>query len=136
MPSTRFYFAKRVVRIGELWRANAKKGIKSDYVFLNERGQPFGRMGIGRMIERAGEAAGLPFPVHVHMLRHSTGYALAGRGIDTRRLQHYLARLNHQCCALHRNVAGAVQGHLALESLPWDSVGLIRVPITVIKLIS
>jgi hypothetical protein len=24
-------------------------------------------MGIGRMIERAGEAAGLPFPVHVHI---------------------------------------------------------------------
>jgi integrase len=53
--------------LGEPWRANAKKGIKSDYVFLNERGQPFGRMGIGRMIERAGEAAKLPFPVHVHM---------------------------------------------------------------------
>jgi hypothetical protein len=48
VPSTRCYFAKRVVRIGELWRANAKKGIKSDYVFLNERGPPFGRMGIGR----------------------------------------------------------------------------------------
>ena len=46
-------------------------------------------MGIGRMIERAGEAAKLPFPVHVHMLRHSTGYALE-RGMDTRRLQHYL----------------------------------------------
>ena len=65
MPSTRFYFAKRVVRIGELWRANAKKGIKSDYVFLNERGQPFCRMGIGRMIERAGEAANCNSPVHV-----------------------------------------------------------------------
>jgi site-specific recombinase XerD len=76
--------------LGDLWRANAKKGIKSDYVFVNERGQPFGRMGIGRMIERAGQAAGLPFPVHVHMLRHSTGYALAARGMDTRRLQHYL----------------------------------------------
>jgi hypothetical protein len=33
-------------------------------------GQPFGRMGIGRMIERAGETAKLPFPVHIHMLRH------------------------------------------------------------------
>jgi site-specific recombinase XerD len=99
--------------LGELWRANAKKGIKSDYVFLNERGQPFGRMGIGRMIERAGEA--LPFPVHVHMLRHSTGYALAGRGMDTRRLQHYLACLDHEYSSLHRNVAGAVQGHLALK---------------------
>jgi type 1 fimbriae regulatory protein FimB/type 1 fimbriae regulatory protein FimE len=76
--------------LGELWRANAKNGRKSDYVFVNERGQPFGRMGIARMIERAGEAAKLPFPVHVHMLRHSTGYALAARGMDTRRLQHYL----------------------------------------------
>jgi site-specific recombinase XerD len=62
----------------------------SAYVFVNERGQPFGRMGIGRMIERACEAAKLPFPVHVHMLRHSTGYALAGKGMDTRRLQHFL----------------------------------------------
>ena len=44
-------------------------------------------MGIGRLIERAGEAAGLPFP----MLRHSTGYA-AARGIDTQRLQHFLGR--------------------------------------------
>ena len=73
--------------LGELWRA---KGSKSTYVFVNERGHPFGRMGIARMIERAGEAAKLSFPVHVHMLRHSTGYALAGRGMDTRRLQHYL----------------------------------------------
>ena len=43
-----------------------RDGAKAAYVFVNERGQPFGRMGIGRMIERAGEAAKLPFPVHVH----------------------------------------------------------------------
>ncbi len=41
-------------------------------------------------IERAGHTAKLPFPVHVHMLRHSTGYSLAAKGMDTRRLQHYL----------------------------------------------
>jgi type 1 fimbriae regulatory protein FimB/type 1 fimbriae regulatory protein FimE len=35
---------------------------KAAYVFVNERGQPFGRMGIARMIERAGEAAKLPSP--------------------------------------------------------------------------
>jgi site-specific recombinase XerD len=73
-----------------LHRQQQAEGIKAAYVFINERGQPFGRMGIGRMIERAGEAAGLPFPVHVHMLRHSTGYALAARGMDTRLLQHFL----------------------------------------------
>jgi integrase len=63
---------------------------KGAYVFVNERGDPFKRMGIARLIERAGETAGLPFPVHVHMLRHSCGYALANKGMDTRRLQHYL----------------------------------------------
>jgi len=59
-----------------------KEQPKSAYVFTSERGQPFGRMGIGRMIERAGEAAKLPFPVHVHMLRHSTG--LLCRNYSTR----------------------------------------------------
>jgi site-specific recombinase XerD len=63
---------------------------ESGYVFVNERGDPFKREGIARMIQRAGEAAGLPFPVHVHMLRHACGYALANKGMDTRRLQHYL----------------------------------------------
>src|SRR5690349_12101237 len=73
-----------------LKRLQREQDPKSAYVFTSERGQPFGRMGIARMIERAGEAAKLSFPVHVHMLRHSTGYALANRGMDTRRLQHYL----------------------------------------------
>jgi hypothetical protein len=44
--------------LGDLRRAYAAKGIKSDYVFVNERGEPFGRMGIARKIEHAGEAAG------------------------------------------------------------------------------
>jgi site-specific recombinase XerD len=73
-----------------LKRLHREQEPKSAYVFINERGLPFGRMGIGRMIERAGEAAELPFPIHAHMLRHSTGYALAGKGMDTRRLQHFL----------------------------------------------
>ena len=73
-----------------LKRLQREQKPKAAYVFVNERGQPFGRMGIARMIERAGEVAKLPFPVHVHMLRHSTGYALAGKGMDTRRLQHFL----------------------------------------------
>ena len=73
-----------------LKRLHREQDSKSAYVFTSERGQPFGRMGVARMIERAGEAAKMSFPVHVHMLRHSTGYALANKGMDTRRLQHYL----------------------------------------------
>jgi type 1 fimbriae regulatory protein FimB/type 1 fimbriae regulatory protein FimE len=68
--------------------------------------------GIASLIERAGEAAKLPFRVHIHMLRHSTGYALANRGMDTGRLQHYLghALLN---TVKYTAVPGAVQGYLA-----------------------
>jgi type 1 fimbriae regulatory protein FimB/type 1 fimbriae regulatory protein FimE len=60
------------------------------YVFVNERGDAFKREGIARLIQRAGIVAGIPFPVHVHMLRRACGYALANKGMDTRRLQHYL----------------------------------------------
>jgi type 1 fimbriae regulatory protein FimB/type 1 fimbriae regulatory protein FimE len=90
IDSTHYLERDEVNGLRLLQRQQAAKGKTSAYVFVNERGQPFGRMGIGRMIERAGEAAKLPFPVHVHMLRHSTGYALANNGMDTRRLQHFL----------------------------------------------
>ena len=73
-----------------LKRLRREQQPKAAYVFINERGGPFGRMGIARMMERAGEAAKLPFPVHVHQLRHSTGHVLASKGMDTRRLQHYM----------------------------------------------
>ncbi len=75
-------------------RFYAAQGCACSDVFVNERGQPFSRMGIARIVERAGKAAKLSFPVHVHMLRHSTGYALANRGMDTRRLQHFLGHVS------------------------------------------
>jgi site-specific recombinase XerD len=40
--------------------------------------------------------AGLDFPVHPHMLRHSTGFKLANDGQDTRAIQHYLGHKNIQ----------------------------------------
>ncbi len=95
-----------------LHRQQQADGIKAAYVFINERGQPFGRMGVGRMIERAGEAARLPFPVHVHMLRHSTGYALAARGMDTRRLQHFLG---------HASITNTVR-YTAMSPEPFKDV--------------
>ena len=98
--------------LGDLRRAYAAKGIKSDYVFVNERGEPFGRMGIARKIEHAGETAGLPFPIHVHMLRHSTGYALAAKGMDTRRLQHFLG---------HASITNTVR-YTAMSPEPFKDV--------------
>jgi type 1 fimbriae regulatory protein FimB/type 1 fimbriae regulatory protein FimE len=69
---------------------------KSDFVFTSERVAPFTTAGFARMVERAGEAAGLGFKTHPHMLRHACGYALANKGHDTRALQAYLGHRNIQ----------------------------------------
>jgi site-specific recombinase XerD len=42
------------------------------------------------MLTRLGQDAKMPFGIHPHMLRHSTGFKLANQGVDTRSLQHYL----------------------------------------------
>jgi site-specific recombinase XerD len=60
------------------------------FVFQSERGTPMTAAGFRKTLARIGEAAGFPWLVHPHQLRHATGYALANRGIDTRTLQHYL----------------------------------------------
>ena len=54
------------------------------YVFVTEAGTPTTTAWFLRMVQRTGRAAKLPFPVHPHMLRHSTGYKLANDGADTR----------------------------------------------------
>ena len=65
-------------------------------VFVTERGAPFTRSGLAKMVERAGEAAGFAFPVHFHMLRHACGYYYANRGEDTRSLQLWLGHKSIQ----------------------------------------
>jgi type 1 fimbriae regulatory protein FimE len=68
----------------------------SPFVFMNERGQPFDRRAVHKIVARAGQLAGIPFPVHPHMLRHSTGHMLANQGIDTRTIQGYLGHKSIQ----------------------------------------
>ncbi|HEY9609638.1 tyrosine-type recombinase/integrase [Allocoleopsis sp.] len=68
----------------------------SPYVFQSARHGPLAKDTVSGIIERAGELALLPFPVHAHMLRHACGYALAARGTDTRTIQGYLGHNNIQ----------------------------------------
>src|SRR5262249_50832632 len=69
---------------------------KNAYVFVSERGGPIGPIGFHRLIQRLGEAAKVPSPIHPHMLRHACGFKLANDGHDTRALQHYLGHKNIQ----------------------------------------
>lgn len=68
----------------------------SPYIFQSSWRGPLAHDTIAGIVERAGKLAGLPFPIHAHMLRHGTGYYLANRGIDTRTIQSYLGHKNIQ----------------------------------------
>jgi integrase len=41
---------------------------KDAYVFVSERGGPISPIGFHRLIQRLGEAAKMPFPIHPHMV--------------------------------------------------------------------
>jgi len=68
----------------------------SSHAFSTERGGPMTAKGFNTLMRRIGERAGMPFPVHPHMLRHACGYALANAGHDTRALQAWLGHKNIQ----------------------------------------
>jgi len=72
----------------------------SPYLFVSELGGPLTPATFRKLLARAGERAKLPFPIHPHMLRHSTGYKLANDGHDTRAIQQYLG---------HRNITHTVR---------------------------
>src|ERR1019366_9578959 len=53
----------------------------SRFMFTSERGGPFSRFAVNKMIEKAGEQAGIR-NCHPHMLRHACGHLLADAGHD------------------------------------------------------
>ena len=70
--------------------------LETPYVFVSERKAPLTTSTVRKIVARAGEEAGLSFPVHPHMLRHATGFYLANQGQDTRAIQDYLGHKNIQ----------------------------------------
>ena len=68
----------------------------TQYIFITERLSPITTSTVRKMIKRAGEVANIPFSIHPHMLRHSTGFALVNSQQDTRAIQHYMGHKNIQ----------------------------------------
>ena len=66
----------------------------SPYLFVSERKGPLLPNTFRAILNRAGAIAGIPFSIHPHMMRHSTGFYLASKGHDTRAIQGYLG---HKC---------------------------------------
>ncbi len=82
-----------------------KREAASPFVFVTERQAPFSISGFAKLVERAGVEAKLPFKIHPHMLRHSTGFALANKGTDTRTLQAYLGHRSIQSTVRYTELA-------------------------------
>ena len=69
---------------------------QGNFVFETERGGPFTTDAVNRLVKRISQRAGFGFMVHVHMLRHACGYALANKGHDTRAIQDWLGHRSIQ----------------------------------------
>lgn len=80
-------------------------GSQSPYLFLSSRGTPLSAGAAGDIIRKLGEQAGLEISIHPHMLRHSCGYYLASKGIDTRAIQDYLGHRNIQHTVLYTQLS-------------------------------
>lgn len=89
-PSTHYLEGYELRALRRLRREYAK----SPFVFVTERGGPLTRSTVNKMVERAGREAEIPFPVHPRMLRHTCGYYLANKGVDTRTIQDCLGHVS------------------------------------------
>jgi integrase len=68
----------------------------SKYVLMTERGTPWSTSNFRKVLQRLAAVAKLPMSVNPHALRHSCGFVLAGKGVDTRALSHYLGHRSLQ----------------------------------------
>ena len=89
-----------------LLRQLQRKYTDTPFLFTTERGGPLTRSTVSKLLSRAGQEAGLPFPVHPHMLRHGTGYYLANKGIPTRTIQAYLGHKSIQHTVRYTELSG------------------------------
>lgn len=85
----------RAIRAWQRQRSLDIKAAHSPFLFLSERGA-FTRQALNYLVQRIGQQSELGFQIHPHMLRHSCGFYLANKGLDTRLIQDYLG---------HRNIA-------------------------------
>jgi type 1 fimbriae regulatory protein FimB/type 1 fimbriae regulatory protein FimE len=88
-----------------LRRLQREQDYKSAFVFGSEHGGPFTPDAMNRHIKRIGKKAGLSFPIHAHMLRHSCGYALINNGGDVRAIQAYLGHRSLETTVLYTQLS-------------------------------
>jgi type 1 fimbriae regulatory protein FimB len=96
----------RAIRAWLRERSLHENGAHSPLLFLSERG-PFTRQALNYLVSQIGKRAGLLFKTHPHMLRHSCGFYLANKGLDTRLIQDYLGHRNVQHTSKYTRTAAS-----------------------------
>jgi type 1 fimbriae regulatory protein FimB/type 1 fimbriae regulatory protein FimE len=96
-PSVHYLEGDEIRALRKLERDNPD----SPFVFCSQRQGPLSPRTVHAIVARAGEDAGIKFPVHPHMLRHAKGFQLASKGIDTRAIKGYLGHKNIQHTVLY-----------------------------------
>ena len=74
------------------------------WLFVSQRMQPLDRTSVSAIVRSAGNRAGLGH-VWPHMLRHSCGFALANKGMDSRLIQDYLGHKDANMTARYTRTA-------------------------------
>jgi integrase len=80
--------------LGRLRRENPEAA----YVLMTERGTPWSTSNWRKVLQRLATVAGskIAIAANPHALRHACGFYLAGKGVDTRALSHYLGHRSLQ----------------------------------------
>jgi type 1 fimbriae regulatory protein FimE len=89
-----------------LLRKLERQGNSFRYIFLSERKAPMTKQAIYRMLRRIEGEVGFGFPIHPHMLRHSCGFYLANKGVDTRAIQMYMGHSNINNTVIYTQLTG------------------------------
>ena len=92
--------------IRALRRLKREQGDHARWVWLSERGTPMSKAAIAKMVERLGARVLPELSIHPHMFRHSCGYALAEKAIDTRRIQEWLGHKDIRHTAHYTYLSG------------------------------
>lgn len=78
----------------------------SGYIFTSERGGPMFRQNINRIVSEIAKGADIAINCTPHVLRHSCGYQLADKRVETRRIQQYLGHRSISSTVIYTDLAG------------------------------
>ena len=86
-------------------RVREENKIFANELFVNQQRSPLDRKSLFVQFGRLGLKANLTIKVTPHILRHTTGFLLANKGIDSRTLQDFMGHRNPSNTARYTRVA-------------------------------